>query len=62
MKVKIFYRTPYAGSEVNGYVMAEKHADYYTITRSQFLWACKKLTIGGDIAPVFISELPVYTK
>lgn len=55
---KIEYYTPYTEGNINGYVMAEEHDEYYSINRRQYNRAIKNLTIGG-VAPQFVSDKPI---
>ena len=58
---KINYTTAYdTTNTVCGYVRAEEHADYYTITKSQYNRALKNRTIGGDAGIIFDADKPVY--
>lgn len=60
---KINYRTAYDTTNmICGYVLAEEHKDYYTITRQQYNRALKNRTVGGDAGLIFDSEKPVLVK
>lgn len=58
---KINYTTAYdTTNAVCGYVQAEEHDNYYTITRGQYNRALKNRTIGGIAGIVFDADKPVH--
>ena len=57
---KIDYRTAHDSfNRICGYVYAEEHKDYYTITKQQYNRALKNRVIGGDAGLIFESDKPV---
>lgn len=62
-KVKIEYSTPYADyNKINGYIMANDCGDYYEINKNQLKRAYNNLTTGGDIAPCYHTDKPIFVK
>lgn len=58
---KISYSTHYDTTDkICGYVFAQEHNGYYTITQQQYNRALKNRTIGGIAGLNFHADKPVY--